>query len=75
MFDSYSFEAETARRSFSCPTRYPVNWGDQLSLVFPSHLNEPCCVMATLPVVNFPSGESRSENFPMTHQHCVKPVW
>lgn len=48
MFDSYSFEAETARRSFSCLTRYPVKSGDQVSLVFPSHRKDPGSITATL---------------------------
>lgn len=63
MFDSYSFEAETARRSFSCPTHYPVKSGDQVSLVFPSHLKDPGSVMATLPAVNFSQGRVTQ------HQH------
>lgn len=48
MFDSYSFDAETARRLFSCLTCYPVKSRDQVSLVFPSHLKDPGSITATL---------------------------
>lgn len=56
MFDFYSFEAVTARRSFSCPIHYPVKSADQVSLVFPSHLKNPGSVAAALLAVNFPQG-------------------
>lgn len=57
MFDFYSFEAETARRSFPCPTHYPVKLGDQVLLVFPSHFKDPGSVTATLRWI-FLRGES-----------------